>query len=110
MAIYRDNCAACHGAGGMGAANLIPALPGDGAVVGTDPTGVLHVIVHGATGNRTRRAPTDPGMPAFGWKLSDAEIAAVATYIRTSWGNHASVVGAGAVGDLRQKLLAADGN
>jgi mono/diheme cytochrome c family protein len=110
MAIYRDNCAACHGAGGMGAANLIPALPGDAAVAGSDPTGVLHVILHGATGNRTRLAPTDPGMPAFGWKLTDAEIAAVATYIRASWGNHATVVSAGAVGDLRQKLLAADGN
>jgi mono/diheme cytochrome c family protein len=110
MAIYRDNCAACHGANGAGAANLIPALAGDGAVVGTDPTTVLHVILHGATANRTQFAPTDPGMPAFDWKLSDAEIAAVATAIRSNWGNHTGAVSAGAVGALRRRLLATESN
>jgi mono/diheme cytochrome c family protein len=31
-------------------------------------------------------------MPAWGDKLSPADIAAVVTYIRSSWGNHASPV------------------
>jgi mono/diheme cytochrome c family protein len=103
-AIYRDNCTACHGAKGMGAADLIPSLPGDGAVVGTDPVGVLRLILHGGASNRTHLAVTDPGMPAFGWKLSDAEVAAVATYIRTNWGNHAGPVGADTVRALREHL------
>jgi mono/diheme cytochrome c family protein len=102
--IYRDNCAACHGATGAGAAELIPSLIGDGAVVGADPIGALHVRLHGATANHTRFAPTDPGMPAFDWKLSDAQVAAVATFIRTSWGNQASVVSAGVVRDTRRSL------
>lgn len=104
MAIYRDNCAACHGASGAGASGLIPALVGDAAVVGTDPTSVLHVILNGATANHTQFAPTDPGMPAFDWKLSNAQVAAVATFIRTNWGNHASVVNSGAVRGMRRKL------
>jgi mono/diheme cytochrome c family protein len=104
LAIYRDNCAACHGANGTGASELIPTLIGNGAVVGADPISVLHVILHGATTNHTALAPTDPGMPAFGWKLSDPQIAAVATYIRSNWGNQASVVGASTVKDLRETL------
>jgi len=104
MAIYRDNCAACHGAQGTGASELIPSLIGDGAVVGTDPISVLHVILHGATANHTQFAPTDPGMPAFDWKLSDAQVAAVATFIRTNWGNQASVVNASMVRDTRETL------
>jgi mono/diheme cytochrome c family protein len=43
-------------------------------------------------------------MPAFDWKLSDAQVAAVATFIRTSWGNQASVVSAGVVRDTRRSL------
>ena len=108
MAIYRDNCAACHGADGTGASELIPALIGDGAVVGTDPISVLHVILHGAAANHTQFAPTDPGMPAFDWKLSDAQVAAVATYVRTNWGNQASVVDTAAVRTMRHKLHGAE--
>jgi mono/diheme cytochrome c family protein len=43
-------------------------------------------------------------MPAFGWKLSDAQIAAVATFLRTSWGNRASAVSAATVAELRKTL------
>ncbi len=43
-------------------------------------------------------------MPAFGWKLSDDEVAAVVTYIRNSWGNAAAPISAGDVGKARQKL------
>jgi mono/diheme cytochrome c family protein len=43
-------------------------------------------------------------MPSFAWKLSDAEIADVATYIRHSWGNDAPAVSASEVADLRKRL------
>ena len=45
-------------------------------------------------------------MPAFAWKLTDAEIAAVATYARNSWGNAASPVSAGDVASLRKHVAA----
>jgi mono/diheme cytochrome c family protein len=43
-------------------------------------------------------------MPSFAWKLSDAEIADVATYLRNSWGNQAAAVSTTEVRDLRQHL------
>ena len=43
-------------------------------------------------------------MPSFAWKLSDAEIADVATYLRNSWGNQASPVSEKQVDELRGKL------
>jgi mono/diheme cytochrome c family protein len=43
-------------------------------------------------------------MPSFAWKLTDQEIADVATYVRNSWGNRASPVSAGDVATLRKAL------
>ena len=43
-------------------------------------------------------------MPSFAWKLSDAEIAEVATYIRYSWGNVTPAVTPGEVADLRKRI------
>jgi mono/diheme cytochrome c family protein len=50
--------------------------------------------------------PTPLSMPAFSWKLSDAQIAAVASYVRNSWGNAAPAVTADQVKDLREKIHA----
>ena len=43
-------------------------------------------------------------MPSFAWKLSDGEAADVATFIRNSWGNHASPIDPAAVAALRKTL------
>jgi hypothetical protein len=43
-------------------------------------------------------------MPSYAWKLSDAEVADVATYVRNSWGNRASPVSADRVGGLGRRL------
>jgi mono/diheme cytochrome c family protein len=40
-------------------------------------------------------------MPSFGWRLSDAQVASVLTYVRNSWGNSASPVSSGQVTKLR---------
>jgi mono/diheme cytochrome c family protein len=40
-------------------------------------------------------------MPAFGWQLTDAQIAAVTTYVRNSWGHAAPALSAGDVHKLR---------
>jgi mono/diheme cytochrome c family protein len=46
-------------------------------------------------------------MPAYGWKLDDAQVAAVATYVRNAWGNAAPAVSAEQVGSLKTRLTAA---
>jgi mono/diheme cytochrome c family protein len=40
-------------------------------------------------------------MPSLGWRLTDAQVAAVLTYVRNSWGNAAPSVGASDIGAQR---------
>jgi mono/diheme cytochrome c family protein len=86
-AIYRDLCSACHAADGSGVAYLIPNLALASSVSSREPTSLLRVVIHGAQTVATAREPTAPAMPAFGWQLTDAQIAAVTTYVRNSWGH-----------------------
>ncbi|WP_457630682.1 c-type cytochrome [Oceanithermus sp.] len=89
-AIYAENCASCHGQEGGGLGEVFPALAGNEALA--DGERVVRVIVHGVPGT---------SMPAFGDKLSDEEVAAVASYIRNSWGNSYGPVTAGEVSAAR---------
>lgn len=91
-AIYRDSCSGCHKIDGSGVPYLIPNLAGSAAVASREPTTVLRVILHGAASVATREEPTGPQMPAYGWQLDDVQVAAVATYVRNSWGHAAGVV------------------
>ena len=70
-AVYADECAACHGADGGGGVG--PTLSG-GAVVAAFPDGAdqTTVVVEG-----------QGGMPSFGDRLSEEEIAAVVEYTRS---------------------------
>ena len=54
----------------------------------------------------TPRAPNTGSMPAYAEKLSDQEIADVATYIRNSWGNAAPAVTAAQVARARKAEIA----
>jgi mono/diheme cytochrome c family protein len=103
-AIYLDNCAACHTSAGTGIPQLFPALKGSPSVQSTDPVSLIRVVLRGAQSVATDPAPTAPSMPALGWKLSDAEVAAVVTYIRNSWGNAASAVPASDIESARRQL------
>ncbi len=85
-AIYADQCSACHAKDGRGVDYLFPALAGSPNARSEDPTILIRVVLEGARSVATPSQPTGPGMPSFAWKLSDAEIAAVLTYVRNSWG------------------------
>jgi mono/diheme cytochrome c family protein len=103
-AIFADSCSGCHQADGKGVPRMFPPLAHDANVQQRDPTTVIRVILEGARTAPTDKAPTPFAMPAYGWKLSDAQIAAVATYVRNSWGNSAPPVGPDKVKDLRGRL------
>ncbi|MGH8314040.1 MAG: c-type cytochrome [Steroidobacterales bacterium] len=102
-ALYRDNCTGCHLDNGAGIAEVFPPLKASAAVQAKDPATVLQAIVDGATVVATEQKPTGLAMPAFGWKLSDAEIADLATYIRNAWDNQASAVSASQVVKVRKE-------
>jgi mono/diheme cytochrome c family protein len=103
QAIYVDNCSACHTESGAGLAGLFPRLKANPLVQATDPSDLVRLVLEGGKRAATGHAPTETAMPAFGWKLSDTEIAAVLTYVRGSWGNAAHAVSAKEVSGIRQK-------
>jgi mono/diheme cytochrome c family protein len=106
-AIYKDSCAACHKDSGQGEANLFPRLAGSALVQSDDPTTLARVVLHGTRAVATAGAPTGPAMPAFDWRLDDAQVAAVLTYIRNNWGNAAEAVSATAIANQRASLAKA---
>ena len=93
QAQFRHYCADCHGAQGQGgAAGAFPPLAGNRAVLRSDPGNMLRSMLHGGYAPATAGNPAPHGMPPFMQTLGDAEIAALATYIRQSWGNQAPAV------------------
>jgi mono/diheme cytochrome c family protein len=103
-AIYKDSCSACHKDTGTGDVHLFPRLAGSALVQSDDPTTLVRMVLQGTRAASTQSMPTAPAMPAFDWRLSDAQAAAVLTYIRNSWGNAAGPVSAGAVTSQRASL------
>ena len=102
-ALYFDNCTGCHLEDGAGIPQVFPPLKASAAVQAKDPATVLEAMINGATVVATTDKPTGLTMPAFGWKLSDTELADLATYIRNAWGNRASVVTASQVAKARKE-------
>ena len=103
-AIFSDACTACHLAGGKGQPGMFPPLRGSSVAQQHDPTGVVRLIVAGTRTAPTRSRPSFQSMPSFAWKLTDQEVADVATYIRNAWGNRAPPVDAHQVAKVRSKL------
>jgi mono/diheme cytochrome c family protein len=104
QAIYKDTCAACHADAATGSPHLFPRLAGSHAVQSDDPTTLIRVVLSGSQGAATSGAPTAPAMPSFGWRLSDAQVASVLTYIRNTWGNAASAVSVDQVSAVKAGL------
>ena len=75
--IFSQNCAACHQANGKGIPGAFPALDGDAFVKGP-PAPIARTVLKGRG-----------GMPSFSSDLTDQQIAAVLTHVRSSWSNHA---------------------
>ena len=80
--VYATNCAACHQATGQGVPGAFPALAGSAIATG-DAAAHIDIVLHGKAGT---------AMAAYAGLLSDADIAAVITYERNSWGNSAGAV------------------
>ena len=91
-ALYAAKCAACHQSSGQGTA-AFPPLSGNPVVTSADPTNMIAVITNGRSGPLTVLGKTFNGtMPMWKGQLSNADIAAVATFVRSSWGNNAPAV------------------
>lgn len=93
-AVFKQNCAECHGANGEGAPNWrqrdandkfpAPPLNGDGHSWHHPLTALRHTIRNGTLA-------IGGSMPAWKEKLSDADIDAVITWFQSKWPDQAYV-------------------
>jgi mono/diheme cytochrome c family protein len=98
--VYRNNCLACHQAQGQGVAGVQPPLAQTPVPTG-DVNTLLRWVMYGQRPAALPAGQYSGVMPQFSY-LSDAELAAVLTYVRASFGNHASAVTSDAVKAVRQ--------
>jgi mono/diheme cytochrome c family protein len=92
-ALYSIHCATCHLPSGQGAIETGPSLIGNPVVLAADPASLINVILFGPElpqfplVQRTRMEP-------YAGKLSDDEMAALASFVRNAWSNRATSVSA----------------
>jgi mono/diheme cytochrome c family protein len=79
--IYLEFCAECHQEDGTGWSTLYPRLAGNPIVTLHDPEPIIDTVLYG-----------QGSMMSFREKINNEQIAAVLSYIRNSWGNHAPAV------------------
>lgn len=98
--LYEQHCAACHKDTGKGAPPHWPPLAGNTSVLAPAADNILQLILKGGYAPTTTGNPQPHGMPPF-HGLNDSDVAAVATFIRNSWGNRAGSVSSHHVTPLR---------
>lgn len=81
--LYVQNCAACHQADGKGVADVFPNLAGNQSVWDGPANNTIGIVL----GGMIPWHANGPAMPAFGAILDDHQIAQIANYVRTAWGN-----------------------
>jgi mono/diheme cytochrome c family protein len=90
--LYAQRCANCHGKDGEGVAGVYPPLDGNSSVL--EPTGInaARAVLLGGFAPLTQGNRRPYSMPPYAQQLSDADVAAVVSYIRQAWSNRASAV------------------
>jgi mono/diheme cytochrome c family protein len=79
--VYVRECARCHGDDGSGYPGVYPNLDGNPIVTLDSPEPLIEIVDEG------REA-----MPSFAGQIPVQSIAAVISYVRQAWTNHASPV------------------
>ncbi|RYF89660.1 MAG: c-type cytochrome [Caulobacteraceae bacterium] len=107
--LYGSYCVDCHGADGQGKGNgkgaAYPPLAGNRAVTMTPAVNAIRLVLNGGFPPGTAGNPRPYGMPPYSHELNDAQVAAVLTYVRASWGNAAPPVAAQDVNRYRSVPL-----
>jgi mono/diheme cytochrome c family protein len=92
--LYEDHCIGCHGKAGEGVPGAYPALAGSRAVTMRSTANLVHIVLEGGFPPSTAGNPRPFGMPPFANVLHDADVAALLSFLRASWGNRAAAVSA----------------
>jgi mono/diheme cytochrome c family protein len=103
--VYGSICITCHQADGNGLPGAFPAVAGSAVATGEAEV-PIKIILSGLTGEMSRGGTTYNGMMTpWGSTLSDADVAAVLTYVRSNFGNSADAVTEAQVAEVRAATL-----
>jgi mono/diheme cytochrome c family protein len=102
---YETICGACHGVDGLGKPGQAPPLAGSEWVNAKGFKRLAQIPLDGLNGEvEVKGQEWNASMAAMGAALSDADLAAVLTYVRSSWGNKAEPVTADDVKAIRASV------
>ncbi|KAF1695275.1 cytochrome D1 domain-containing protein [Pseudoxanthomonas koreensis] len=102
--VYLDNCSACHQPDGKGLAGAFPPLAKSDWIAGKSPAEVAATVLKGLEGEVVVNGVTYNSLMPAQSHLSDADIAAAVTYVRSQWGNPGGGIDADEVKALRSTL------
>jgi cytochrome c oxidase cbb3-type subunit 2 len=101
-AVYGSLCGLCHGNDGLGKPGQVPPLAGSEWVNNKGVQRIARIALAGISGKiQAEGRDWNLSMAAMGAALSDADLAAVLTFIRQSWGNQTGTVTADEVQAVR---------
>ncbi len=99
---YLELCAGCHGREGQGVPHVAPALLGNSSLRDTDPHNLIVAVLDGLPEHDLPGLERMQDMPGFANDLNDADVAALATWLRSRYGGQSQPVAAATVAELRR--------
>jgi len=99
--LYTTYCGSCHLPTGLGGENNAPPLAGSAVVNAPSPASLLNILMYGPELPEPAPPTSWMAMEAHGEKMTDSEIAALASYVRSAWGNQGGAVSASEVAEHR---------
>jgi mono/diheme cytochrome c family protein len=98
---FESYCAACHHIDGQGVAGEAPPLTGSSWVTGPERR-LIRILLHGVRGPIEVAGKTyNREMPGFGQVMTDAEIASLASFVRSRFGGMSGPVEPAAIRRIR---------
>jgi len=104
---YEQYCGICHGTDGMGKTAQAPPLAGSEWVNAKGLNRLIRIPLAGLNGPVVVKGQTmtfPSGMVGIGQGMSDADLAAILSYVRSAWGNKQGPVAADDVKAVRAKV------
>jgi mono/diheme cytochrome c family protein len=98
---YVALCAGCHGLDGDGVPNTVVAMRANSTLRLADPRNLIVAMLDGIGAENFPHRASMQAMPGFSDKLSDADAAALANYLRVTWGGQKADVTPATVRALR---------
>jgi mono/diheme cytochrome c family protein len=98
---YLALCAGCHGLEGNGVPNTVVAMRGNSTLRLADPRNLIVAMLDGIGAENFPHRQSMQAMPGFADKLSDGDAAALANFLRVTWGGQKGDVTPAVVRALR---------